>query len=284
MRRYLTGSVRLLCTWALGACLLASAAGQTLDERLVTDAADGRLDEFDFLSACLIASGVTDECELSGWADSWIQRQTAALGRLPAGGPFYRLAALDEGLKQRLLRGQYRTEASDLREALQEGDFNCLSAAALLYAAADAAGLSLQIRLNGGHVSLQYDEANGGRVVIEPASAKAPARQPLEPAGRLLTPVELIAKLYYNRGVELLRDQQFNSGLELLAISLRLDPKDASARANLVAGINNWAASRYAAGDYQQAAALIALGRRLEPDFAPLVANERLVKARLQRP
>jgi tetratricopeptide (TPR) repeat protein len=94
---------------------------------------------------------------------------------------------------------------------------------------------------------------------------------------RQLTPVELLGKFYYNRGVELLKERQFGEGIELLNIGLMLDPADGDARANVVAGLNNWAVDLLRSGRYDDAASRIEQGLEIDPSFAPLVANRRFL-------
>jgi hypothetical protein len=252
-----------------------------LDGRLIADARDGHLDEFDFVSACLIASGVNDECELSGWAERYQEREAAALDALLPAESLERLEGLHRELHVRFLQGVYRADASDMRRLLDGGEHNCLSSVALMFALTQAAGLPVEIRLEQGHVNLRYVPDGEGALVIEPGSLSTMPRRAIAPASRLLSPVQLVGKFYYNRGVELLQRDQFAEGLELLVSALLLDPDDASSRANLVAGINNWAAACCADGDYSKAAHLIRLGLRLDSNFAPLIANQQLVQAKL---
>jgi hypothetical protein len=91
----------------------------------------------------------------------------------------------------------------------------------------------------------------------------------------------LLGKFYYNRGVEQLRNSNYGSGLVLLQTSLALDFADEDARANLVAGLNNWAIERARSGHLGHAASLIEQGRALDPNFAPLIANEQFVREKL---
>lgn len=278
------------CAWALRCAVLccaacvASAHGQDLDQRLLADAADGRLDDFSFPAACLIASGVNDEHELMGFELQFLDMEQRVLRDVPKQSPRERLAALQAGLKRNVLVGAYDREASDLRLAIAEGNYNCLSSAALMYALACASDLPVEIRLERGHVNLQYAEPGQSPVVIEPESAGAARTEAATTPCRLLTRVELLGKFYYNRGVQRLTRHEFAEGLELVAYSLRLDGRDHNARENFVAGLNNWAAAHCAAGEYRRAAALIDVGLRLAPEFAPLLANEQLVRAKLARP
>jgi tetratricopeptide (TPR) repeat protein len=275
-------ALRVSC-WrcALAVCaaafLAAPVAGQTLSEQLLSDARDGRLERFDFFEAALIASGVEDECELAGWIELYSDKQEEVLATAGGGTRAERLRALRAALHRQLLSGEYRAEASDLRIALTRGDFNCLSSLAIYFDLCRAADLDVQIWLGRGHVCL----CAGDEMVIEPGSAlwkTGPGGE--RPDGRPLTPIELLGKLYYNRGVGLLQEGRFAEGLELLEHSVALDPQDADARANLVAGLNNWAVEHYRARRYDEAAPLIEQGLRLDPAFGPLLANERLVRAK----
>jgi tetratricopeptide (TPR) repeat protein len=89
-----------------------------------------------------------------------------------------------------------------------------------------------------------------------------------------ITPVQLVARVYYNRGVALLEHRQFSSGTACLQASLQLDVHHAAARANLVAGLNNWALAECEASHFDRAVELVAQGQRLDPHFAPLAAND----------
>jgi tetratricopeptide (TPR) repeat protein len=267
----------LAALWLLAAPALAA----DVNDRLLRDARDGRLDDFDFVTAALIAGGADDECELSGWLDWHIQRRDQLLDSIPTALPTEKLQTIHDALHDQILTGNYQVAASDLRTALSRGDYNCLSALAIYLDLGQAADLPLQIWLTRGHVFLHGD-ADGQAIVIEPGTPEWEAgRAAQRQRARQLTPVELLGKFYYNRGVELLKTGQFADGIKLLETSLELDPADRDARANLLAGLNNWAVEQLRAKRYGQAAALIEQGLLLDPSFAPLVANQQLVRARL---
>jgi tetratricopeptide (TPR) repeat protein len=179
-----------------------------------------------------------------------------------------------------VLTGEYRQEASDVRLALERGDYNCLSALVIYWQLSREANLDLQIWSRPGHVYL-VNAANGER--IEPASPNwfqqgaETADVPMDAASRQITSTQLLGKFYYNRGVIALRQGQYAEGLRLVRTSLALDPHDREAHANLLAGLNNWAAALYRQSRYAEARELIEQGLAIEPRFAPLVANERLV-------
>jgi hypothetical protein len=264
----------------LGVSLFTAAvSGQSLDQRLLLDAADGELDDHDFISAALVASGVSDDCELATWRRAY-EEQAAAID-LPAAGPIkMRLKAIQAALHEQFLTGTYVASASDLRATLTSGDYNCLSALAIHWDLCWRAGLFLEIGSQPGHVHLLLAEGIG---------IESGIRQPIDQQrllisreSRQLTLIELLGKFYYNRGVEQLREGRFEAGLTLLETSLQLDPADSDARENLAAGLNNWAVEHCRRDRYDLAAPLIAQGLSIEPAFAPLVTNERLVREKLR--
>src|SRR5437868_3484575 len=64
---------------AAQACGAAPDRSAPLTQRLVVDASDGRLDDFSFLAAALVASNVEDECELTGWLELYADQRAAVL-------------------------------------------------------------------------------------------------------------------------------------------------------------------------------------------------------------
>ena len=116
-------------------------------------------------------------------------------------------------------------KASDLRLALSNGAFNCLSSLAIYFDLCQAADLPVEIWLARGHVFLRT-AIDGRTVVIEPGTTEWNSRGVARRnCVRQITPVELLGKFYYNRGVELLKDRQFAEGINLLETSLALPPE-----------------------------------------------------------
>ena len=161
---------------------------------------------------------------------------------------------------------------------MADGRFNCLSAVALYVDLCDAAELPVQIWLSRGHVFVRAATDNG-LIDIEPATPEWTDRLVMRRRGvRQISPVELLGKFYYNRGVELLQDRQFAEGAELLEISLQLDAADRDARANLVAGLNNWAVDHASSEQLRASRVAIGQGLAIDPVFAPLVANRQFLR------
>ncbi len=96
---------------------------------------------------------------------------------------------------------------------------------------------------------------------------------------RQLSDVELVATIYYNRGVDLLADRRFAEAVAANAKAVRLDPHNTTAKGNYLATINNWGIELATAGQYAKASELFRLGMSTEPGFAAFRDNY----ARLQR-
>ena len=253
----------------------AGIAARTLLAALLVAGAPAAADD-GFVRAALVAGGTDDACEADHWQQVYAELREAILTdelmRLPQAE---RLAAVQRGLHEQLLIGSYQPAASDLRLALGRGDYNCLSAAALGFDLCRAAGIELEIWSRPGHVWLQTAEGTA----IEPASlpTSTPSLALRVGVARQISPQELLGRFYYNRGVQLLARGQYAEGLALMRKALELDPRDADARENLLAGINNWAAEHLRAKRYREAARLIRQGLAIEPAYGPLVANQRLL-------
>jgi tetratricopeptide (TPR) repeat protein len=227
-----------------------------------------------FIRDALTASGSGDACETAQRLAVYAELREAVLCADDPELPLTeRLAALHSALHEQILIGDYQPAASDMRQTLARGDYNCLSAAALFWDVCQAVGIDLEIWSRPGHVWLQT--ADG--LAIEAASVSALARRMHPFAARQITPQQLLGKFYYNRGVELLAQDRYAAGLELMRAAQRLDPADDDARENLLAGLNNWAAEHLRLGRYAQAAQLIRQGLAIQPDYGPLVANQRLL-------
>jgi hypothetical protein len=262
--------------------LRSGARPATLTERLLSDARDGRLDDFNFIFAALIASGTSTFSDVTLFLDMYEPVKAGILGKLPAGTAIDRLKAIHAAAHDFFLTGKYHESCSDLCETFTSGDFNCLTSLAVCMDLCQAAGLNVQPMLARGHVLLAYQSVSGQTLAFEPGATEWQLRQSHELSGnRRLSVVELLGKFYYNRGVEQLREGRFETGLSLLRTSLALDQADVDARANLVAGLNNWAVEQCKMGHLDEAASLIDQGLTLDPTFAPLIANERFVRTKL---
>ena len=116
------------------------------------------------------------------------------------------------------------------------------------------------------------DAAKPGRADVA-ASARGMTLPPLPATRREVSEVELVATIYYNRGVDLLAQKRFADALAANAKALRLDSSNLTARGNLLATINNWAIELGSQGRYSDAAGLLTQGMALDPSYNTFKAN-----------
>ncbi len=90
---------------------------------------------------------------------------------------------------------------------------------------------------------------------------------------RQITDVQLIATIYYNRGVDLLAERRFADAAAANAKAVRLDPNNATAQGNYLATINNWGIELAGTGDYAKAAELFRLGLATDSAYEAFHAN-----------
>ncbi len=263
-----------------------------LEERLFADAADGRLDDFSLLDAALIASGVIDTAELgryrehmAAWANA-LKRN----GGLD-GSPQRQVEAIFEFLHGKILHGKYNLQCTDLRQALDEGRFNCVSATVLFNCLAGELGLSCCGLETPGHAlsrvflpdgpldvettcprwfclqndPLKQTEALEKTIGHKPTKDKAKLRE--------ISPIQLTAMIYYNRGIDFLAEKRFSDAAAADAKALRLDPLNNTARGNFLATINNWAIDLSNAGHYARAADLLRQGLAFDPHYEAFTLN-----------
>jgi len=248
---------------------------------LKADAADGRLKRLSLIEAALTAEGIHDSRQiaryrlaLKRWRDR-LQRSERSKG-----SPADRARAIHRFLHGQMLNGGYQADRCELSRALDRGQFNCVSATILYYHLGTELGLPLAIVERPGHVFCRLK--TNPPVDVETTCADwldAPKNSPKRPADRLatsreITPLELVAKIYYNAGVAGLQQRRFRQAVAATQNALRLDPDDPASRDNLLAAMNNWALALCREGQFNRAAELVIRGRRIDPDYPPLAAND----------
>jgi tetratricopeptide (TPR) repeat protein len=262
-----------------------------LEEQLFADAAGGRFDEHDLFQAALVASGVDDDDSLRKY-----QRQladlTAELRREKklTGAPRRQAEAVFDFLHGRILTGGYRLDCTDLRKALDQGRFNCVSASVLFNCLAAECGLAARglecpghamsrVYLPGATLDVETTCARWFRLCHDPQQQAEHVEKTLgasakdRAALREVSEVELVAMIYYNRGVDLLAEKRFAEAAAANAKALRLAPGSATARGNLLATLNNWAIALGSDGKYAAAADLLRQGMATDPAFETFAVN-----------
>lgn len=257
------------------------------EAELLADASDGRLDQFSLLDASLLASGVHDEAEFAlahRRLDAlWLEVGEPLIAKL---SPDDQVKAIFSATHRLILTGKYKAECTEVQRTLESGDYNCVTATILYLELCRRHGLEGTAIAVPGHVYCRWQgddvqttckewfDVREGRATsaVANAIAKQLAAQTAKP--RELTNVQLLGKVYYNRGVSRLEQHDYAAAIALLKTSLQLDPNDEPARNNLLAAHNNWALQLCDQGDYTAAAAKLADGRAIDSQYVPLQTND----------
>ncbi|MFH1269292.1 MAG: tetratricopeptide repeat protein, partial [Planctomycetota bacterium] len=265
-----------------------------LEEGLFADAADGRWDEHALLGAALVASGVVDRDLLLNYQMqvAWLADELKQSGKM-TGPPRQKAQALFEFLHRRVLVGGYRLDSTSLTLALDEGRYNCVSASVLFNCLAARFGLSAggleipghamsRLALPDGTLNVETTCPGWFRLMDDPRKQAELVERTLglRPGGgnasgepREVTDVELVATIYYNRGVDLLGEKRFAEAVAANAKALRLDLASTTARGNLLATLNNWAIDLDTAGRHAEAIELLRRGIALDPEYETFRVN-----------
>lgn len=262
------------------------------ESRLFADAADGRFDAHTLLEASLVASGAADGAELRRYVELFeaLESELKRNEKL-SGSPLQQAEAVFEFLHHRILRGGYRLEGTDLRTALEEGRFNCVSATVLYNCLAAGCGLTTCALESPGHAMSRVMLPEGA-IDVETTCPRwfklmhDPKRQAEYVAKNLglaatrdrsqmreVGVVQVAAMIYYNRGVDLLAAKRFSEAAAANAKAMRLDPVNRVARGNLLATINNWAIHEGVLRNYAGALELLRRGMAIDGNFAVFRQN-----------
>lgn len=259
---------------------------------LLTDAADGRLDEHGLVEAGLIASGVVQRAELARHLARFEQWKLDVLDRAQQRSPSAarRLEYLYRCLHDELLTGGYEHQATSLVGLLEQGRFNCVSSTIVLHELCRDTGIEAaavetpehvfsQVLLPPGPLDVQTTCPEWFELIERSARQRSDALEAIGlPATecaprRTLSEAGLVAIVYYNAGVDALRVGDFQTALDANADAIRLDPHSAAAWANLLAALNNWALQRSQQGQYPEALALLRAGRALDAEHTLVAHN-----------
>jgi tetratricopeptide (TPR) repeat protein len=262
----------------------------SLESHLLADAADGRLDQFSLLQAALISGGSTEATDLAfreqQLLSKWRELDEAKISHLT---PQQRTQLIMAGMHRLLLTGKYEADCTEVQRTLQSGDYNCVTASVLFLELSRRQGVPATSVAVPGHIYCRtlldspqdvqttcrdWFDILHGRVVSPESQQLLQSIAAKQQHTRTLSDVALVGKVYYNRGVTALETRDYAGAIELLAISLRLDPADAPAKNNLIAAYNNWALELCDAGEYAAAAEKLAIGRQWDPNYGPLLTND----------
>lgn len=264
-----------------------------LEVRLFDDAIDSKWDNHSLIQAALIAGGVQDAARLAEATSRFNALAAKAAASIEKGAPGEMSARkLFDFMHREILVNGYELECTDLAATLEHGKFNCVSSTVLFNCLSarfglDAVGIELpghamsRLHLEGKNVdvettcpawfALQHDPKRRAALIAKTIGVdlQAPGVRP----GREVSSVELVAMIYYNRGVDLLTAQRFAEAAAANAKALRLDPSSETARGNLLATLNNWAITVGSGQEYKRAIDLLEQGISLDPHYETFAAN-----------
>lgn len=272
---------------------LVPAARTPLEDRLLADAADGKLDQLGLASAAFIASGATDDKRLARYVSqfkSLVDQAKAAVhaaGKTDAEKGRLVFAWLHQGFFAR-----YRSNWTDLTDVFDTREFNCVSSATLYNAVGEQFGLDLRAIEVPDHV---FSLLAAGAELLDVETTTPAGFNPVrDPAAlqefqkrtgfvyiedrhsrqrREVGDVGLVAIVYYNRGVGFSDAGKHAEAAACYMKALDLDPGNSSALRNLVAEYNNWGVDAMKAGDFPQAIRIFREGLRIDAFNPPLDGN-----------
>jgi len=230
--------------------------------------------------------------------------------------------SLFEAMHREILTKPYSLDCTELSKVMQTGHFNCVSATILFNCLAEKAGLDVCALEMPGHAlsrvkffngvamnlettcptwfDLQSDKerqmATLQRVAVAPAvampnpataqNAAAPpevvAEAELPSNLREISPVQLVATVYYNIGVDLLTKKCYPEAAAANIKALYLDKNNEQAWLNLLASLNNWALELAQGNNgkgrrYDIATVILDQGVSLDPTYANFRSNQTFV-------
>lgn len=196
---------------------------------------------------------------------------------------------------------KYVLEGTTINNLLEHGYYNCVTASLLFCSLAEKAGLNVTAVELPGHAMCWVYLSDGERLEVEttcgnwfkyrydpetqqkvicklirdasPQFKDQSDKMLLLQVPQPISDKRLIAKIYYNRGVDLLSSGDYAGALEANAIAYCLDLQSETAFGNLLATMNNWAIALCRDGKYEEATALLREGLRHQPNYPPFKNN-----------
>jgi hypothetical protein len=259
-----------------------------LEAQLLEDMADGQLQQFSLLEAALIASGVDNPSVLRSYTErfSAILQCSFEVGQDQVPDAVHEARAILDWLHRHVLTGDYQPACTEINRTLETGNFNCVTSTILYRCLADAHGVTVETLSQPDHVFCRVPgsppiiiQTTSPTGVIDLASSAGPLPTEMvsnatQSPERVLSDVQLVAKIYYNRGVLLLEDYAYAAALAWLSRATHLDTQDATARSNLLACINNGAIYQAHTGDFPSALRLLEQGKMIAPNYEAFYQNE----------
>ncbi len=266
---------RVVIVLFMAICYMGTGITASADEdgqQLFRDLQDQQLDQFSLLEAALVVGGWDHESS-QAVVGQWSREVDDAF---PDESTLHRVQHIMHFMHDSVLTGKYDESASQLTVTVSTGNYNCVSAATLFLGLAEINDLSARGVLLPGHLRCRVWIPEQHRWIdLEPTKRVGflvPQESP--GTGRELDSVQVLAKSYYNRGIELLSERDYWAALRCTTYGAQLDPLHAAARDSVNAVINNWSLSLCERQRFEDAAYLLEQGRRTAPQDQLLAASE----------
>lgn len=258
--------------------------GVALEHKLVEDVMDGRLDDFSYADAALIASGVFDVDRRRRYLDK-IQAVTTQASDATAdlNDEVLKAKSLLIFLHEKVLKRGYMRDQTRLDRLLDRGHYNCVSSAVIYNLVGVELGLELSaVEVPDHALSIFYkgdasfDVETTSRYGFAPSNH---ARQKFEAVTgynytpdsdkkqrREISTLNLIGMIYYNQGVDYSEREQYSEALNAYFKALSFDKKSNSSVKNILAVLVNWSGQLVKAQEFEQALKVINVGLILAPE------------------
>ncbi len=233
-----------------------------MEKKFFQDAADGKLDQFSYLEAALIASGVKNKRKINYFLKVFDQlhKQLANLKDFNT-RTSYQKSELILIYLHKIMFKKYRIHASQLDRVFRKGEFNCVSSAIIYNALCQQFGiptkgvlvpdhvfsmLSLKEKLIDVETTTVYgfdpEGKNRGNNSFQKLTGFQYYGQSEREYRHVLTNIQLIATIYSNRAAFSKNDFNYARGIENSIKALIIYPRLIEAKNNLKANYVNWAA------------------------------------------
>lgn len=258
--------------------------GWSATERvLLQDLSDWQLDKHSLVEAALIVAGHNKE-NVARYNARVKQSIARCRPRVrPTDSTQNQLRIIFQHTSAEFLKGKYQSDIYDLGKTLDRGDFNCLTATILFKEICQAFSIHVDALWEPSHVQCWATlRGNFGYVVETTAASDYEAVSGMRSADQLtlrrLSKSELLAKVYYNKGVRALKTDAYPTALASTWMGTLLDPRDSPAQNNLRACFNNWALAAVSQNsDVALARRLLDAGISLDPNYVPFSRNRALL-------
>ena len=263
------------------------AAWSSKEWRLLNDVADSELEDHSLFEASLIVAGHDKKAiaEFKRKLNLSIRRCEPKLTGAKNSEPLanrMKLQAIFGHIAEEYLHGEYRADLFDVGQTIKTGEFNCLTATVLFHSICKANSIDVRVLWEPSHVQCWAPMSGSTGYVVEttassPTNAVSPLTNISKIKGRPLSPTEFVGKIFYNRGVRALNNDQYPTALISTWACCVLDDADRPAQSNLRACINNWALFSAQQENVAMVQRLFDVGMKLDPKYEPFSRNRAIL-------